>query len=158
MGRWIARHQAGLFFPMLLLEGLDLHLSSGHALCRRRAARTRAWWVESVLLAGHLGGYLAAVFWVLPVAQAVAFVAVHQGLLAPRPPVGPGVLRNGEAVGPGAVDYMWRYRACRTANSPKATKPSATAVSRNRPDGWARIACIAPSRPWAFCCWKLSVA
>ena len=47
VGRWIARHQAGLFFPMLLLEVLDLHLSSGRALCRRRAARTRAWWAES---------------------------------------------------------------------------------------------------------------
>jgi fatty acid desaturase len=81
LGRWIARHQAGLFFPMLLLEGLDLHFASARALCQRRAVRTRAWWVESVLLVGHLGGYLAAVFWVLPVGQAVAFVAVHQGLL-----------------------------------------------------------------------------
>jgi fatty acid desaturase len=80
-GRWIARHQAGLFFPMLLLEGLDLHIASVRALFGGRAGRTRAWWVESVLLAGHFAGYLAAVFWVLPVGQAVAFVAVHQGVL-----------------------------------------------------------------------------
>jgi fatty acid desaturase len=81
VGRWVARHQAGLFFPMLLLEGLDLHLSSVRGLFARRGARGRGWWVESVLLVGHLCGYLAAVFWVLPVGQAVAFIAVHQGLL-----------------------------------------------------------------------------
>ncbi|MGI8814991.1 MAG: fatty acid desaturase family protein [Pseudonocardia sp.] len=80
-GRWLARHQGALFFPMLLLEGFDLHLSSVRALVGRRAERTRDWWVESVLLAGHIGGYLAAVFLVLPPGQAVAFIAVHQGLL-----------------------------------------------------------------------------
>lgn len=80
-GRWLARHQAGLFFPMLLLEGLDLHLSSVRALVERRADRTRRWWVESVLLSAHLGGYLAGVFLVLPLGQALAFIAVHQGVL-----------------------------------------------------------------------------
>jgi fatty acid desaturase len=34
-----------------------------------------------VLLTVHVGGYLAAVFLVLPPGHAVAFVAVHQGLL-----------------------------------------------------------------------------
>jgi len=80
-GRWVARHQSALFFPMLLLEGLSLHFSSVSALFERRAERGRSWWVESVLLAGHFGGYLAVVFWVLPAGQAVAFIAVHQGLL-----------------------------------------------------------------------------
>jgi fatty acid desaturase len=80
-GRWIARHQAGLFFPMLLLEGLSLRVASVRAVFKGRAERTRTWWVESVLLAGHIGGYLAAIFLVLPVGQAVAFIAVHQGLL-----------------------------------------------------------------------------
>ena len=81
VGRWIARHQAGLFFPMLMLEGLSLHGSSIRALFEHRAERNRAWWRESVLLGGHFGGYLAAVFLVLPVGQAVAFLAVHQCLL-----------------------------------------------------------------------------
>lgn len=80
-GRWVARHQAGLFFPMLLLEGLDLHLSGVRALVARRRERTRRWWVESVLLATHFGVYLGAVFTVLPLGQAFAFIAVHQGLL-----------------------------------------------------------------------------
>ena len=33
-----------------------------------------------MLLSAHIVGYLAAVFLVLPVAQAVAFIAVQQGL------------------------------------------------------------------------------
>ena len=81
VGRWVTRHQSALFFPMLLLEGLSLRISSVRALCGRRAERTRAWWVESALLAGHFGGYLAVVFLVLPVGPAVVFIAVHQGLL-----------------------------------------------------------------------------
>ncbi len=81
LGRWLARHQAATFFPLLLLEGLDLHLSSVRGLYRRRGERTRGWWTESVLLAGHFTGYLTAVFLVLPAGQAIAFIAVHQGLL-----------------------------------------------------------------------------
>jgi fatty acid desaturase len=80
-GRWVARHQSALFFPMLLLEGLSLHISSVQALVGRRASRGRGWWAESLLLVGHFGGYLTAVVLVLPVGQAVAFIAVHQGLL-----------------------------------------------------------------------------
>jgi fatty acid desaturase len=78
IGRRLARHQAALFFPMLLLEGLALHVAGVRALCARPADRTRR--VESVLLGAHVGGYLAAVFLVLPAAQAVAFIAVQQGL------------------------------------------------------------------------------
>ncbi len=81
VGRWLARHQAETFFPVLLLEGLDLHLSSVRGLNARRRERTRGWWIESGLLAAHIGGYLTAVFLVLPVGQGIAFVAVHQGLL-----------------------------------------------------------------------------
>jgi fatty acid desaturase len=67
-GRWLARDQAALFFPMLLLEGLALHVASVGALRARPADRTRR--IESVLLGVHVGGYLAAVFLVLPPAQA----------------------------------------------------------------------------------------
>ena len=78
LGRWLARHQAALFFPMLLLEGVALHVASIRALHARPVDRTRR--VESVLLGAHVVGYLAAVFLVLPPAQAVAFIAVQQGL------------------------------------------------------------------------------
>ena len=78
LGRGLARYQATLFFPMLIVEGLNLHIASVRALRAGPAYRTRL--VESALLAAHLGGYLAAVFIVLPPAPAVAFIAVHQGL------------------------------------------------------------------------------
>jgi fatty acid desaturase len=77
-GCWLARHQAALFFPMLLLEGLALHIASINALHVRPADRTRR--VEAVLLGAHIGAYLTAVFLVLPAGQAVAFIAVQQGL------------------------------------------------------------------------------
>lgn len=77
LSRVIGRYQAFLFFPMLLLEGLNLHVASVRAL-RARPARTR-WW-ETALMLTHLGGYLTAVILVLHPWQALAFVAVQQGL------------------------------------------------------------------------------
>lgn len=78
IGTWVARRQAWLFFPMLMLEGLNLHVAGFRALRERRS--TRAKLAEAGLLAAHIGGYLAALFLVLSPLQAVAFVAVHQGL------------------------------------------------------------------------------
>ncbi|MCO1594438.1 acyl-CoA desaturase [Micromonospora sp. RHAY321] len=79
LGALFVRHQAYLFFPLLLLEGLHLHAISLRAvLSPRRLARRP---VEAGLLALHLGGYLAAVFLVLSPAQAIAFIVVNQGLL-----------------------------------------------------------------------------
>ncbi len=78
MGTWVARRQAWLFFPMLLLEGLNLHVAGFRALRERRG--TRAKLAETGLLAAHIGGYLAALFLVLSPLQAVAFLTVQQGL------------------------------------------------------------------------------
>ncbi|WP_433344501.1 fatty acid desaturase family protein [Micromonospora sp. CA-111912] len=84
-GRRLARRQAWLFFPMLLLEGLALHVASVRALVARgpdgryaTPMRHRA--VEGVLLAAHAVGYLGLLFAVLSPGKALAFVAVHQGL------------------------------------------------------------------------------
>jgi fatty acid desaturase len=79
--RWMAKHQAVLFFPLLLLEGLNLHWSSikhvwrgdGHGDGRARA-------LEAGLLIVHLVAYLTAVFIVLSPLTGLAFIAVHQGL------------------------------------------------------------------------------
>ena len=75
--RWMAKYQAVLFFPLLLLEGLSLHVSGVQAVLRREVKATR---LEAALLAAHIAGYLTAVFWVLSPLQAVVFIAVHQGL------------------------------------------------------------------------------
>src|SRR5215218_2683577 len=75
--RLVARHQAWLFFPLLLLEAAHLHLASLKAILRGRG---RANTVEGLLLAAHVAGYVTALVWVLSPLQAVAFVVVQQGL------------------------------------------------------------------------------
>ncbi|GIH20335.1 fatty acid desaturase family protein [Rugosimonospora africana] len=76
LGAFLARRQAYLFFPLLLLEGLNLHVSSVRSL--RGLGRHRR--VEAVLLAAHLIGYTTAVLLVLSPLRALAFIAVQQGL------------------------------------------------------------------------------
>ncbi|WP_280380345.1 fatty acid desaturase family protein [Nocardia wallacei] len=75
--RLLGRAQAYLFFPLLMLEGLNLHLAGARAL-RDRSVKHRA--LEGALLFGHVIGYLAALFAVLPADKALAFIAVHQAL------------------------------------------------------------------------------
>lgn len=75
--RWMAKYQAFLFFPLLLLEGFSLHVGSVRALWRKGL---RGRWVEIPLLVTHFAVYLAAVFLVLSPLTAVVFVLVHQCL------------------------------------------------------------------------------
>jgi fatty acid desaturase len=75
--RLIARHQAWLFFPLLLLEAAHLHLASTKAVLRR-SGRANA--VEGLLLLANVAGYLTALVLVLSPLQAVAFLVVQQGL------------------------------------------------------------------------------
>ncbi|WP_280308114.1 fatty acid desaturase family protein [Nocardia neocaledoniensis] len=75
--RLLGRAQAYLFFPLLLLEGLNLHVAGVRAL-GNRAVKHRGW--EGALLLGHFALYLSALFLVLPVDKALVFFAVHQGL------------------------------------------------------------------------------
>jgi len=75
--RWMARWQAFLFFPLLLLEGLSLHWSSIEAVWRGQMKQRL---LERALLCTHVVLYLTAVFLVLPPLKAVVFIAVHQGL------------------------------------------------------------------------------
>ncbi|MFB7657455.1 MULTISPECIES: fatty acid desaturase family protein [unclassified Streptomyces] len=75
--RLIGRAQAYLFFPLLTLEGFNLHVAGVRALADR-SLRNRV--TEGTMLLGHFGAYLAALFLVLPPGMAIAFLAVHQGL------------------------------------------------------------------------------
>jgi fatty acid desaturase len=76
-GRLLARHQAVLFFPMLLLEAVALHVASVLALSRPTyRARGR----EALLLGLHFAAYLTAIVLVLSPVRALVFVAVQQGL------------------------------------------------------------------------------
>ena len=75
--RMIARYQAWLFFPLLLLEAAHLHLASIKAILRG-SGRANA--VEGLLLLAHVAGYVTALVLVLSPAQAVAFIVVQQGV------------------------------------------------------------------------------
>jgi fatty acid desaturase len=77
VGRFIARHQGYLFFPLLLAEGLQLHVFSVQALIRR-GIRHRVW--ETLLLGLHIAGYLTAVLLVLSPVKAAVFIVVQQAL------------------------------------------------------------------------------
>lgn len=74
---WMAKYQAFLFFPLLLLEGLNLHRNSIQAVWRDDVKSRR---LERFLLIAHIGVYLTAVFLVLSPILAVVFILVHQGL------------------------------------------------------------------------------
>lgn len=101
VARFITRNQAWLFFPLLTLEGLNLHLQSAGWL--RRTTITRYRRLELMLLSLHAVGYLTAVLLVLPPLKALVFVCIQQGVwgvymgcsFAPNhkgmPTIGPGV-------------------------------------------------------------------
>lgn len=74
---WLTRHQAGLFFPMLLLEAINLRISSIRAVLRP-GLRNRA--LEGLLLAGHLAAYSTLLVLTMSWAQGLVFLVVHQGL------------------------------------------------------------------------------
>jgi hypothetical protein len=73
--RWITQRQGWLFFPLLLLEGLNLHVTSIRSLFERRAVPGRA--LELGLIAARLGLYVGVVFWFLPLGMAFAFLGVQ---------------------------------------------------------------------------------
>jgi fatty acid desaturase len=75
-----------MFFPLLLLEGFNLKVSSVQSIIaaargRCGARQRRMALVEAVLLAVHVAGYLGLVFSVMSPGKAVAFIFVHQALL-----------------------------------------------------------------------------
>ncbi len=74
----ITRHQAKLFFPLLTLEGINLHVSSIAYLWQAKSARLRR--TEIALLTFNLAVYFGVLFAILPFGHAVAFIAVHQAV------------------------------------------------------------------------------
>jgi len=76
-GRVVAKYQAFLLFPLLLLESLNLHFGSlGFVLRDGGGQRGR----ELLLLAVHVLGYGLLVFALLGLWQGLLFMAVHQAL------------------------------------------------------------------------------
>jgi fatty acid desaturase len=76
--RALVRYQAWLFFPLLTLEGLNLHVASIRAVLTQPARRYRR--TEIILLTLHLTGYLTAMLLVLSPIKALTIIAIHQGV------------------------------------------------------------------------------
>ena len=75
---WLTRHQGYLFFPMLLLEGVNLHLAGLSSLIRTPLGGHRR--LELLLIVARMVSYTAVVFSCLPAGKASAFLAVQMGL------------------------------------------------------------------------------
>lgn len=74
---WLTRHQAWLFFPLTLREGLALKLHGFQDL-RRQTGRDRL--LEDTLLVAHVAGYVTLFLTTMPLAHALVFAALHQAL------------------------------------------------------------------------------
>jgi fatty acid desaturase len=77
VARSLYRYQAWTFFPLLLLEAVNLRVASVRYLLTDPDRARRG---EVLLIAVHVAAYLAAVFVLLPPGKAFAFVAIHQAL------------------------------------------------------------------------------
>jgi fatty acid desaturase len=72
---WAARRQGWFFFPLLMLEGLNLHVASVRRVLGRGPVPYRA--VEAPLLLARLGLYVGLLFALLPPGLAAAFLGVQ---------------------------------------------------------------------------------
>ena len=79
LASWLARWQAPLFFPLMLLRSGGMHVLGIRRLARRR---DRASAVEAALITLHAALYLTVVLLVLSPLKALAFVAVQQAVFS----------------------------------------------------------------------------
>lgn len=75
---WVRGRQGFVFFPLLLLEGLSLHVSSVRRLASPGKLSRR--WVEVALISVRLTSYVLLVFWILSPGVAAAFLGVQLAL------------------------------------------------------------------------------
>ncbi|MFG6446138.1 fatty acid desaturase family protein [Microbacterium sp. P07] len=76
--RWLISHQGAFFFPILLLEGISLHVTGIARVLHRDPVDRR--WFEIFFLVVRIGGFIALVFAVLSPGIAAVFLAVQLGL------------------------------------------------------------------------------
>jgi fatty acid desaturase len=75
LGAWLGRRQGIFFVPMLMLEGISLHVSSIARVLGRRPVKHRS--VEIAFLAVRILGYVGLIFLLLPPGIAAAFLGVQ---------------------------------------------------------------------------------
>jgi len=79
LASWLARWQAPLFFPLMLLRSGGMHVLGIRRFLRQRDHASA---VEASLIMLHAASYLTVVLWVLSPLKALAFVAVHQAVFS----------------------------------------------------------------------------
>jgi len=79
LASWLARWQAPLFFPLMLLRSGGMHVLGIKRLLRRRDHASA---VEASLIMLHAALYLTVVLWVLSPLKALAFIAVQQAVFS----------------------------------------------------------------------------
>ncbi|GAB3518822.1 fatty acid desaturase family protein [Arthrobacter monumenti] len=72
---WFTRRQGYLFFPLLMLEGINLHVTSIRSLFAKGNVKGRKREISVVF--ARLGLYVGAIFAFLPVGMAFAFIGVQ---------------------------------------------------------------------------------
>jgi fatty acid desaturase len=75
----LTRWQGYAFFALLIFEGLNLHFRSVQHLTRRERTPGRA--LELSLIGVRLAVFAAAIFWMLPLGMAAAFLGVQLAVL-----------------------------------------------------------------------------
>ncbi|MCS5732489.1 acyl-CoA desaturase [Herbiconiux sp. CPCC 203386] len=75
---WLIAHQGVFFFPILVLEGLSLHLSGLQRVFGREPLKRRG--IEIAFLTIRIGGFAALAFLVLSPGVAAAFLGVQLAL------------------------------------------------------------------------------
>ncbi|WP_051681758.1 acyl-CoA desaturase [Cellulomonas sp. HZM] len=76
--RWYLDHQGWFFFPLLLLEGIALHVYAIRRVTSREPLEHR--WVEAAMVLVRVGGGLALVLLVMSPTKALAFLVVQLAL------------------------------------------------------------------------------
>lgn len=74
---WWTRHQGMFFFPLLVLEALNLHASSVRALIQPKLRMRGA---EAALLVAHFVAYVLLLAFTMTWLQAVLFVVIHKAV------------------------------------------------------------------------------
>ncbi len=75
---WFMKRQGWLFFPLLTLEGINLHISSLRTLFGPDAVAHRR--VEAALVVARLGAFVVVLLMVMPVGKAAAFFCVQMAV------------------------------------------------------------------------------
>lgn len=75
---WVVRRQGWLFFPLLTLEGLNLHVASIRTLLRPRSMSHQR--VEALLVLTRMSAYITALLLLLPPGKAAAFFAIQMAI------------------------------------------------------------------------------